>query len=90
MGRRIEKESHEKVIGCQGSVPTKKMLSLPRTILYIANEALKPKGIQQETFLSQIEVVWKYIYQKQMIMRSTNLTIKMKYKILETKLAISR
>jgi hypothetical protein len=66
------------------------MLALPRTRQYIANEASKPKGIQQETLLSQIAAVWKYIYQQQMIIRAANLTIKIKYKILETKLAISR
>jgi hypothetical protein len=66
------------------------MLALPGTRQYITNEASKPKGIQQETLLSQIAAVWKYIYQQQMIIRAANLTIKIKYKILETKLATSR
>jgi hypothetical protein len=40
------------------------MLALPGTRQYIVNEASKPKGIQQETLLSQIAAVWKYIYQQ--------------------------
>jgi hypothetical protein len=81
MGRRIEKYSHEKVIGFQGSY-LQKHLTMPRTRQYIENETSKPKGIQQETLLSKISKVWKYIYQQKMIIRAANLTIKIKYNIL--------
>jgi hypothetical protein len=37
--------------------------------------SLKSKGIKQEAFLSQIVVVWKYIYQQQMMTIAANLTI---------------
>jgi hypothetical protein len=37
--------------------------------------SLKPRGIKQETLLSQIAAVWKYIYQQQMITIAANLTI---------------
>jgi hypothetical protein len=40
------------------------MLALPGTRQYMIIEASKPKGIQQETLLSQIAAVWKYIYQQ--------------------------
>jgi hypothetical protein len=66
------------------------MIALPKTRQYIANEVSKLKGIQQENLLSKIAAVWKYIYQQQVIIRAANLTIKVKYNILKTKLVMSR
>jgi hypothetical protein len=40
------------------------MLALPRTRQMIDIQSLKPKGIKQETLLSQIAAVWKYIDQQ--------------------------
>jgi hypothetical protein len=51
--------------------------------------SVKPKGNKQEALPSQIAAVWKYIYQQQMIMIAANLTIKIKYKMMETKLSIT-
>jgi len=69
----------------------KTMLSLLGKRQYITNEASKPKGFQQETLLLQIAAVCIYIYiYITNDIRVANLTIKIKYKIFETNLAISR
>jgi hypothetical protein len=52
------------------------MLAMPENKTNDRYTILKPMGIKQEALLSQIEAIWKYINQQQMILIDANLTIK--------------